>query len=248
MDVPPHPHTGLQTVSWLFAGAIEHRDSAGFHETVRPGELNLMTAGHGVAHSEVSTASTSVLHGVQLWVALPDHARHVAPAWEHHTDLPVLRDRGTAATVILGSLAGATSPGHAHSPLVGVDVALEAGADVLLPLESEFEHAVLIMAGSASVDGAPLDPGKMIYLGCGRRELRLASAGGARVLLLGGVPFDEEIVMWWNFVARANEEIAAAREQWMAGDTFGDVAGYGGYRLAAPDLPPGRLKPGGAVR
>jgi redox-sensitive bicupin YhaK (pirin superfamily) len=249
MQVPPHPHIGLQTVSWLLEGQVHHRDSLGSDALIRPGELGLMTAGAAITHAEQSPVPhPALLHGVQLWVALPDHARHVAPAWEHHTDLPVLRDRGTAATVILGSLAGATSPGHAHSPLVGVDVALEAGADVLLPLESEFEHAVLIMAGSASVDGAPLDPGKMIYLGCARRELRLASAGGARVLLLGGVPFDEEIVMWWNFVARANEEIAAAREQWMAGDTFGDVAGYGGYRLAAPDLPPGRLKPGGAVR
>jgi hypothetical protein len=148
----------------------------------------------------------------------------------------------------MGSLAGATSPGHAYSPLVGADVALDAGAELLLPLEPEFEHAVLVMSGSIEVDGAPLTPGAMIYLGCARRDLRLSSADGARMMLLGGAPFEERIVMWWNFVARDNDEIVAARAEWMTGDRFGDVAGFDGYRLPAPDLPPGRLKPGGAVR
>jgi redox-sensitive bicupin YhaK (pirin superfamily) len=129
-----------------------------------------------------------------------------------------------------------------------VDVSLDPAAETLLPLEPEFEHAVLVMSGSADVDGAPLTPGTMIYLGCARRELRLASADGARVLLLGGVPFEEQIVMWWNFVARSNDEIVAARAQWTDGDRFGEVAGFDGYRLPAPELPPGELKPGGAVR
>jgi redox-sensitive bicupin YhaK (pirin superfamily) len=159
-----------------------------------------------------------------------------------------VRDRGATTTVIMGSLAGAASPGHAYSPLLGADIALDAGADTLLPLQPEFEHAVLVMSGAADVDGAALTPGTMIYLGCARRELRIASDAGARVLLLGGAPFEEEIVMWWNFVARSNDEIVAARADWMVGETFGDVAGYAGYRLPAPELPPGRLKPGGAVR
>jgi redox-sensitive bicupin YhaK (pirin superfamily) len=148
----------------------------------------------------------------------------------------------------MGSLAGATSPGQTHSPLVGVDVALEAGADLLLPLESEFEHGVLVMSGSVEVDGEVLAPGAMIYLGCARRELRLTSAAGARMLLLGGAPFEEKIVMWWNFVGRNNDDIAAARADWMSGNRFGDVAGYDGYRLPAPELPPGKLKPSGASR
>lgn len=249
MQVPPHPHIGLQTVSWLLDGDVHHRDSRGSDQLIRPGELGLMTAGAAITHAEQSPVPhPALLHGVQLWVALPDTARYIAPSWEHHPHLPVLHDRGTTATVILGELGGAASPGHVHSPLVGVDVALSPGADGLLPLESEFEYAVLVMSGSATVDGAALTPGTMIYLGCSRRDLALASMTGARVLLLGGVPFEEQIVMWWNFVARSNDEIEAAREEWIAGSAFGDVAGYDGYRLPAPDLPPGRLKPGAAAR
>jgi redox-sensitive bicupin YhaK (pirin superfamily) len=249
MQVPPHPHIGLQTVSWLLEGEVHHRDSLGSDQLIRPGELGLMTAGAAITHAEQSPAPhPALLHGVQLWVALPDEARSTAPAWEHHADLPQLRDRGATATVILGGLGGELSPGTTHSELVGVDVLLAAGADLLLPLEPEFEHAVLVMSGAAVVDGTPLEPGAMIYLGCARRDLSLAATDGARLMLLGGVPFEEEIVMWWNFVARSNDEIVAAREAWLAGETFPDVAGYDGYRLPAPELPPGRLKPGGAVR
>jgi redox-sensitive bicupin YhaK (pirin superfamily) len=249
MQVPPHPHIGLQTVSWLLEGEVHHRDSLGSDQLIRPGELGLMTAGAAITHAEQSPAPhPALLHGVQLWVALPDEARSTAPAWEHHSYLPQMRDRGATATVILGGLGGELSPGTTHSELVGVDVLLAAGADLLLPLEPEFEHAVLVMSGAAVVDGTPLEPGAMIYLGCARRDLSLAATDGARLMLLGGVPFEEEIVMWWNFVARSNDEIVAAREAWLAGETFPDVAGYDGYRLPAPELPPGRLKPGGAVR
>jgi redox-sensitive bicupin YhaK (pirin superfamily) len=249
MQVPPHPHIGLQTVSWLLDGAVHHRDSLGSDQLITPGGLGLMTAAAAITHAEQSPLPhPALLHGVQLWVALPDAARSLAPAWEHHSSLPVVQDRGATATVILGSLAGAVSPGRTYSPLMGVDIALEPGADSLLPLESDFEHAALVMSGSVDVDGAALTPGAMIYLGCARRDLRLSSPAGARVLLLGGAPFEEEIVMWWNFVARSNDEIVAARGEWIAGDAFPDVAGYDGYRLPAPELPPGRLKPSGAVR
>ena len=245
MDVGPHPHTGLQTVSWLFAGEVEHRDSLGTHARVRPGELNLMTSGHGICHSEVSTPATTVLHGVQLWVALPDAHRDAAPAWQFESALPVHRERHATVTVLLGELAGAVSPGTTYSPLIGADVDLS--GELVLPLEPDFEHAVLVMAGSATADGTELTPGTMLYLGCSRRELRMTS-DRARLMLLGGEPFAEQIVMWWNFVARSNEEIVAARHEWMSGAAFGDVAGYDGYRLPAPPLPPGRLRPGGAVR
>jgi redox-sensitive bicupin YhaK (pirin superfamily) len=249
MQVPPHPHIGLQTVSWLLDGEVHHRDSLGNDAVVRPGALGLMTAGAAITHAEQSPVPhPALLHGVQLWVALPDGARTAAPAWEHHTTLPVLHDAGGAATVIMGALGGAESPGRTHSPLVGADVTVHPGGELLLPLEPEFEHAVLVMSGAAEVDGVLLDPGAMLYLGCSRRDLRLAATGGARLLLLGGTPFEEQIVMWWNFVARDNDEIVAAREQWMSGTAFPDVAGYDGYRLPAPDLPPGRLRPGGAVR
>jgi redox-sensitive bicupin YhaK (pirin superfamily) len=249
MQVPPHPHMGLQTVSWLLDGEVHHRDSLGSDALIRPGELGLMTAGSAITHAEQSPVPhPALLHGVQLWVALPDSARFAAPGWQHHTELPVLTERHASTKVIMGELAGARSAGQAYSPLVGADIALEAAGDVLLPLEPEFEHAVLVMSGSLDVDGAALTPGAMLYLGCARRDLRLSSTHGARVLLLGGAPFEEQIVMWWNFVARDNDEIAQARADWMSAARFGDVAGFDGYRLPAPDLPPGRLKPGGAVR
>jgi quercetin 2,3-dioxygenase len=249
MQVPPHPHMGLQTVSWLLDGEVHHRDSLGSDQLIRPGELGLMTSGHAIAHAEQSPAShPALLHGVQLWVALPDADRDAAPAWAHHDALPAVSDTGMTATVIMGSLAGATSPGRAYSPLVGADIALDPGASALLPLEPDFEHAVLAMSGALEVDGVEVAPGAMLYLGCGRRDLRIGSEPGARALLLGGEPFDEQIVMWWNFVARTSEEIAAARESWAHGGRFGVVSGYDGDRLAAPPMPAGRLKPGGRTR
>jgi quercetin 2,3-dioxygenase len=187
------------------------------------------------------------LHGVQLWVALPDLSRHVEPTWEHHPLLPAMTDGGLTATVIMGSLAGETSPGRAYSPIVGLDISLAELASGSLPLEPDFEYAALVTSGSASVDGVDLAPGLMLYLGSGRRDLVIRSDQPARLLLLGGEPFAEQIVMWWNFVARTGEEIAAARKQWMAGSEFGVVTDAGSP-LAAPTLPTGTLKPGGSVR
>jgi redox-sensitive bicupin YhaK (pirin superfamily) len=248
MQVPPHPHVGLQTVSWLLDGQVHHRDSLGSDQVIEPRQLGLMTAGAAIAHAEQSPAPhPAQLHGVQLWVALPDTSRHVAPTWDYHAELPELQESGARATVILGELAGAVSPGRTFSALVGADIELD-GSDLLLPLEPDFEHALLAMSGAADVDGIALAPGAMLYLGTGRRSLRIGSDAPARLLLLGGAPFEERIVMWWNFVARSADEIAAAREEWMTGSAFDDVAGFGGYRLPAPQLPPGRLKPGGAVR
>jgi redox-sensitive bicupin YhaK (pirin superfamily) len=244
MQVPPHPHIGLQTVSWLLDGEVLHRDSLGNEQLIRPGELGLMTAGRAIAHAEQSPVRhPALLHGAQMWVALPDTARAVAPAWQHHHELPALTDGGLTATVILGDLAGARSPGRTYSPLVGVDLALAPGARALLPVEADFEYAVLSASGFAEVDGTVLEPGALLYLGCGRHDLRLASEPGARLLLLGGEPFAEQIVMWWNFVARTGEEIVEARDAWMRGSRFGTVHDYAGAPLAAPPLPATPLKP-----
>ncbi|MCW0212390.1 MAG: pirin family protein [Pseudonocardia sp.] len=258
MQVAPHPHIGLQTVSWLLDGEVHHRDSLGSDVVIRPGELGLMTAGQGIAHSEQSPdPHAPYLHGAQLWVALPDEHRTTAPRFEHHRDLPVLDGPGMRATVLLGDVDGARSAGRVHTPLVGVDVELAAGADVRLPLEADFEHAVLTVSGSPeigddAVDGlAPgLDVGALLYLGGGRRELRLRAETASRFLLLGGTPFAEELVMWWNFVGRTGEEIAEARTAWQAeiagGDgPFGAVRGYEGDPLTAPELPPTPLRPRG---
>jgi hypothetical protein len=250
MQVPPHPHTELQTVSWLLEGEVHHRDSLGSDARIHPGELALMTAGHGIAHSEQSPAvHPRYLHGAQLWVALPDAARDTAPAFAHHTALPGFTSDGLTATVLMGGLGGATSPGTAHTPLVGADLDLAPGADVELPLEPDFEYAVLAAGGSATVEGAPVAHGSMLYLGTGRRTVRLAAEEAASLLLLGGEPFEEQLVMWWNFVGRSGEEIVDYADRWNAEDErFGVVVGYDGDRLPAPALPAMPLKARGRVR
>ncbi|WP_326769580.1 pirin family protein [Streptomyces sp. NBC_01591] len=249
MQVPPHPHMGLQTVSWLHDGEVLHRDSLGSLRTIRPRELGLMTSGRAISHSEESPkAHARILHGAQLWVALPDAHRHVEPHFQHHTDLPTVSAPGLSATLILGELDGTTSPGTAYTPIVGADIALAAGAEARLPLDRDFEYAVLSMSGQAEVDGVPVLPGSMLYLGCGRTELPLRADTDAGLMLLGGEPFEEEIVMWWNFIGRSHEEIEEARQAWTEGSRFGEVHGYDGGRLPAPALPPVALKPRGRVR
>ncbi|GAA3485236.1 pirin family protein [Streptomyces yanii] len=249
MQVPPHPHMGLQTVSWLHDGEVLHRDSLGSLQTIRPRELGLMTSGRAISHSEESPKPHArFLHGAQLWVALPDAHRQVEPHFQHHTDLPTVTAPGLTATVILGELDGATSPGTAYTPIVGADIALTRGAQARLPLDPDFEYAVLSMSGEAEVDGVALLPGSMLYLGCGRTELPLRADSDAGLMLLGGEPFEEELVMWWNFIGRTHEDIAKAREDWMNSPRFGEVKGYDGDRLPAPELPPVALKPRGRVR
>ncbi|MEV0093973.1 pirin family protein [Streptomyces sp. NPDC050738] len=249
MQVPPHPHMGLQTVSWLHEGEVLHRDSVGSLQTVGARELGLMTSGRGISHSEESpTSHAKFLHGAQLWVALPDAHRTTEPHFQHHADLPAVTAPGVAATVILGTLDGAASPGTTYSPLVGADLTLTAGAEAGLPLDPDFEYAVLAMSGEARVDGVPVLPGSMLYLGCGRTELPLRAVSDASLLLLGGEPFEEEIVMFWNWIGRSGEEIAQARSDWMTGTRFGEVKGYDGAPIPAPELPATPLKPRGRRR
>jgi quercetin 2,3-dioxygenase len=251
MRVGPHPHTGLQTVSWLLSGEILHRDSLGSRQDIRPGQLNLMTAGRGIAHSEETPAAhTDVLQGVQLWVALPDRARDVPPAFDQHADLPVYTDGGLSATVLMGTLAGATSPARCHTPLVGAEIAATAAGR--LPLRPDFEYAVLALDGAAVVDGVDLKPGPLLYLGDGRTSVSFAVSSPARLLLLGGEPFDERIVMWWNFVARDHDEIVEMRHEWASylntGGAFGEVRGYQGDPMPPPAMPITRLVPRGRTR
>ncbi|MGC3993538.1 MAG: pirin family protein [Propionicimonas sp.] len=242
MDVPPHPHTGLQTVSWLFEGEIEHRDSGGVHAMVRPGEVNLMTSGHGIAHSEVSTPARDLLHGVQLWVVLPEGSRDLVREFQHHVpeefDAP-----GVRAKVLIGSLAGVTSPVHTETPLLGAEVVLEAGATWELAVDAGQEHGVLVDTGYVDVDGVRLDRSTLGVRDAGLDHLRISNPtdAPARIMLLGGEPFDEGVVMWWNFIGRSHEDIVRLREEWNDApeDRFGRVAGYRGAtpRLEAPPLP-----------
>ena len=238
MQVPPHPHTGLQTVSWLLEGEIVHRDSLGSLQRVGPGELSLMTSGEGISHSEESPRSDRppVLAGVQLWVALPEDARHGAASYEHHADLPRVEHDGLAVTVVLGRHGDVVSPGTTYSPLVALDVT---GAGTL-PLDPAWEHGLFVLAGTAVVDGQELAVGELLELGTGTEGVDV----DGRVMVLGGEPLGEPLVLWWNFVCRTSEEVVQARADWEAGSArFGEVVGYPGERLSAPPLGQGRLMP-----
>jgi len=252
MTVPPHPHTGLQTVSWLFSGDIEHRDSVGSQATVRPGELNLMTAGHGIAHSEVSSEQPTLLHGAQLWVALPDSARDTQPFFEN-VAASTVDVAGGRLEVFIGSLAGASSPARVFSPLLGAQLSVDAGASVALDIDPSFEHGVLVDSGDVTVNGTSVAPTHLAYVDAGHDRLEItAGTDGARVLIIGGTPFGEQIVMWWNFIGRTHDEIVRYRDDWQteviaggnAHGRFGTVD-YDGAALPAPELPGIRLKPRG---
>ncbi len=247
MDVPPHPHTGLQTVSWLFSEGVEHRDSAGVHALVRPGELNLMTAGAGICHSEVSVESAAVLHGVQLWVALPDSDRDTGRDFAHYVPSPVSLP-GAVARVFLGELAGSGSPVHTFTPLLGAQIDLDANARLDIDVDPAFEHGVLCDSGPVEMGGTTLAVADLGYQSPGSSALHLRNVRDrpARIVLLGGTPFTEELVMWWNFVGRSHDEIVSYRQLWEdADERFGAVEGYQGSftRLPAPPLPTTRLRP-----
>lgn len=246
MLVPPHPHTGLQTVSWLFTGEIEHRDSAGHHATVRPGELNLMTAGRGISHSEYSTPSTKTLHGAQLWLALPDGDRQVDPTFEHFAPEPV-QGAGWEARVFIGSLLGSTSPVKTYSPLLGAELVLAAGTTLSVPVDPSYELGVLVDHGSATVDGEPLAAHALGFVAPGADSLEVTAPEETRLLLLGGPPFGEKIVMWWNYIGRDHDEVLAYRADWEAlldtgqSDRFQLPEGDPRGPLHSPPLPNVRL-------
>jgi hypothetical protein len=224
MEVGPHPHIGLHTVTWLLSGQVLHSDSLGNQQSIRPGQLNLMTSGHGIAHAEDGRGEApGLMDGVQLWVAQPEATRHDPPSFAHYAELPVVDLDAARATVLLGELAGARSPARTDSPLVGVDIAGSGRVD--LPLEATFEHAVAVLYGGARVGDAVAAPNQLMYIGAGHDGVDLELMDSSRVLLLGGQPFTEEILMWWNFVARDRTELEEAYTQWGASaERFGPVA------------------------
>jgi redox-sensitive bicupin YhaK (pirin superfamily) len=244
MHVGPHPHIGLQTFTWLIEGEVVHRDSLGNEQLITPGQVNLMTAGSGITHAEDSAPGIGGrLHAAQLWIALPERERQRAPAFRNYPHLPLIERGGFSVRVLAGSAFGETSPAEIYSPLIGLDLASTGRAALELPLEPTFEHAALVLAGTASVAGETLAPGTLLYLGTGHQAVALRADGTARVLLVGGTPFGEEILVWWNFVARTREEIAAATRDWNAGRHFGPVHGSPAPRLIAPDVAGLNLRP-----
>lgn len=268
MFVPPHPHTGLQTVSWLFRGEIEHRDSLGSHQLIEPGEMNLMTGGRGISHSEVSTSRDPILHGVQLWTVLPKAHRHTAPSFSHTVAPKVELDAATGAAqifVFLGELAGVAAEAEGFSPLVGAEIVLPAGGELTLDADARFEYGVLVDTGDAMLNGVEIPQHSLGVVDVGESSLRLrAGAAGARLVLIGGEPLHEEFVMWWNFIGDTHDDVVAAREAWMAevverdaparagskharsrvqDARFVDVPGFDGPALPAPRMPNTRLMP-----
>lgn len=269
MRVEPHPHIGLQTVTWPYLGDVRHRDSVGSDVVVRRGALNLMTSGAGISHSEYSVGEDAApLDALQLWVALPEARRHGAPAFEQHAVLPELELQAVAggpgsATVVLGELAGVASPATVYTPIVGAELLIPAGSTVRVPLNVAWEHALVSVYGKAEVvalagdggtgalqddgtgEGAAsvvLDAAHLLYLGTHRDDVVISSAEGATLFLLGGEPFEDDVVMWWNFVGRTHEEIVEARDAWESGsERFGHVVDHGDERIPAPPLPAVRL-------
>lgn len=238
LNIGPHPHTGLQTVTWLVAGEVLHRDSLGSEQIVRPGQLNLMTAGYGVSHAEERTGRyRGEAHGIQLWVAQPEATRHGPPAFEHHDSLPQAAFGAAEATVLVGEVDGVASPARRDTDHVGVDLVLRQGVAVL-PARSDFEYALVVLSGAVHVEGAAIVPGQLGYLGLGRDELSLSTdRAGARAVLLGGAPFEGRLFMWWNFVARSKEEVDMAYRDWQAGtERFGET-GSALDRIGAPTPP-----------
>ena len=239
MDVRPHPHINLATVTWLFEGAIDHRDSIGSFATIRPGQVNLMTAGKGIVHSERSPEAERKagprLYGMQTWLALPDGREEIDPAFEAVTDLPVIEDGHAKAIVIMGELWGERAPTTTHADTIYAEIILEPGG--MIPLEEDTdERAVMLVGGEASVDGHALTLYQLAVLQPGR-EMTLESRSGARVMLMGGEAFTTKRHAWWNFVSSSRERINQAKDDWREG-RFGTVPGEDGEFIPLPDGAP----------
>ncbi len=248
MSVVAHPHVGLQTVSWLFAGEVEHRDSLGSIQIIHPGELNLMTAGHGIAHSELSSTTAGLMHGVQLWTVLPESARDGAAYFDHYNDLPVFKKDQLDIRLFVGELFGHTSPARTFSEMVGAEIDVPAGTMTQLPINESYEYGLLVVAGDLRVNDEQVPVEYLYYQFLGSEEFKIESTGGAKVVLLGGVPFGEEIMMWWNFIGRTHEEIEEMRLDWESqSNRFPAFEDQVHGRIPAPAMPNLRLTPRGNV-
>ena len=238
MHVGPHPHIGLQTFTWMIEGEVVHRDSLGYEQVIRPGQVNLMTAGRGIAHTEDSAQQGATLHAAQLWIALPEAEKNRAPAFQNYADLPAADAGGWRATVLAGTALGLTAPTQVYTPLVGVDLVATGAAETTLALQPDFEYGAMVLRGSAELAGESVAIGELLYLAPGRSELTLRCSAAAQVLLLGGQPFGEPMIVWWNFVARTQGEIDQAVADWNAGhQRFGTVrAGSTAQPLVPPSL------------
>ncbi|MFA6037879.1 MAG: pirin family protein [Legionellales bacterium] len=235
LNIAPHPHMGLQTFTWTLHGEILHRDSLGSKQVIKPGQVNLMTSGKGISHSEESLPDT-MLHGVQLWIALPNSDRFMEPNFHHYESVPYVQHDGLFVHILAGDYLGEQSPAKVYTPLVGFEVYAQEDSETVLPLNPKFEYGILPLVGEIEVEGELIDLTTLLYLGCGRREIKIKIKKGARILVIGGEPFGEEILIWWNFVARTDAELVQAVNDWNNHTCFGEVKGYQGESLTAPKM------------
>lgn len=244
MVVAAHPHTGLQTVTWLFEGRVEHRDSIGSVQMIEPGQVNFMTAGRGISHSELSVRTEGNLHAVQLWLALPDSVRDCTPMFEHEADLPVVRVGDATVTVFAGSLFGVTSPATMFTDSFGAEVLVPSGSTITVPRDPRHEVGALVVEGEATVNGVTAGLTELAFTAPGETSLTIAANGDTRIVIIGGTPFTERLVMWWNFVARSHDEIRTMRTDWeSSNERFPEFADRVGGRIPAPELPSVTLNP-----
>ncbi|MCL6241587.1 MULTISPECIES: pirin family protein [Acinetobacter] len=238
LDVGPHPHIGLQTFTWMIDGTMMHTDSLGTHQLIQPKQVNLMTAGYGISHTEVAPESETQMHAAQLWIALPDDKINMAPQFDHYPELPVVTQDGIELTVLVGEFLQTKSPVKVHSELLGVDLRSSESQSTVLPLNPKFEYGFMALEGTATINGHELNEDNMVVLEPGLTQVKIDLHAGGRVLLLGGEPFESPILLWWNFVGRTQEELNIAREQWINQDErFGSIPDYDGPRLEAPAFP-----------
>ena len=248
MSVASHPHVGLQTVSWLFDGEVEHRDSLGSIQVIHPGELNLMTAGRGVAHSELSTANAKLMHGVQLWTVLPDWARNTFPLFDHYPDLPLISSERFEMRLFIGDFNGYSSPARTFTDLLGAEINITPNSTVQIPVREDFEYGALLVGGDAAIAGETVPLTNLHYSSVGSSTLEMSTVSGAKIVFLGGKPFPEKILMWWNFIGRTHEEIVAMREDWNGSrPTIPEFESQVAGRIPAPDLPNTHLTARGNV-
>ncbi|WP_069383864.1 pirin family protein [Halomonas caseinilytica] len=238
LRVGPHPHIGLQTFTWMLEGKVLHRDSLGNEQIIRPGQVNLMTAGRGISHTEDSVPGETHLHAAQLWIALPDAHRQTEPRFDHYPDLPRWASQGVEHTLLTGEFAEHLAPTLAFSALVGLDLTSRQGATLTLPLREDFEYGVLSLEGELDIEGDAFAANELAYLGRGRASVTLSLPAGGHAILVGGEPLGEEILIWWNFVGHSREEIVQAQRDWEEGsERFGVIEGHDGQRLMPPPLP-----------
>ena len=238
LDVGPHPHIGLQTFTWMIEGTMMHTDSIGSKQLIRPKQVNLMTAGHGISHTEVAPDSETHMHAAQLWIALPDDKINMPPQFDHYPKLPVVEQDNIEFTVLVGEFLQTKSPVKVHSELLGVDLTAKESTTTRIQLNPKYEYGFLALEGTATIHGHELDDNNLVVLEPGLTEIEVQLHAGSRLLLLGGEPFESPILLWWNFVGRTQEELKIARDQWVNQDQrFGNIPDYEGPRLEAPVLP-----------